>query len=78
MKQLAPTEERLVEDFAWQLYLVDGVDDIFPPDATCVREPRRPILPVISGREALVFVPVYDLDSARRNRRTGAAILEAA
>lgn len=61
-KELSPQQEQLVESFKSDLSMIDGPDDIFPPDNSGgVREPLQPILPHDSSSESLSLAAVYDL-----------------
>lgn len=64
---LTPEQERLVEDFAFDLAMIDGPDDMFPPDGG-VREPREPLLPSSINDATVALAAVYDLTRYRHNR----------
>lgn len=72
MESLNPENENLITNFKDELDTIVTPCDMFPelcpPDSSGVREPRRPILPVLSGAVALELAPVYDLDASRRRR----------
>jgi len=70
MEILTQQQERMIEDFAWELSMVDTVDDIFPPDAGGVHEPRRPLPPTLPGAEHVCLAAVYDLAQARQQRKS--------
>lgn len=81
MNELHTTDEQLIQNFVYELAMIDGPDDMFPPDSMGVREPRRPILPNLDGNDRLALAAVYDMAVARQNRRSimgksGASILE--
>jgi hypothetical protein len=78
MSELTPQQERIVEDFNFELAMIDGPEDMFPPDDLGGdREPRWPKPPRDSGDVALAAV--YDLTYSRRLRNRlqgkGAALL---
>lgn len=73
MKELNIEQEKLMEDFAYELMMVDTVEDMFPPDTTGVQEPRRPLQPILPSAEMVSLAAVYDLAVARENRRAKVA-----
>lgn len=70
LNELQPIQEQQIQDFAFELSMIDGPEDMFPPDSQGVREPRRPILPNPRGSEQLALAAVIDLAVARQNRRS--------
>lgn len=80
MNTLSRDQEQLIEEFAYDLSMIDGPEDIFPPDDLGgVREPRVPIMPQGSNAETISLAAVYDLALTRERRarlyKTGSGLL---
>ncbi len=68
-KELTPTQEQLINDFVFELAMIDGPDDMFPPDNfNNDHEPRNPLVPGGIDSQAISFAAVYDLLSFRRKK----------
>ncbi len=72
MNELNPQYEALIQNFKTELEATATPCDMFPemcpPDFGGVREPRRPIMPFLTGAIALELAPVYDLERSRQRR----------
>jgi hypothetical protein len=67
--ELNPTQEQLINDFAFNLAMIDGPDDMFPPDNLGGdREPREPILPSDNDSQFIALAAVYDLLAYRKKK----------
>lgn len=80
METLTQKQEQQICDFAFELALIDGPEDMFPPDDFGgVREPRRPVQPSGCSPEAICLAAVYDITRARERRtaleRRGRALM---
>lgn len=70
MTQLSLKQEAIIQDFTLELSLIDGPDDMFPPEGGAgVREPRPPVLPIVPLAEHIELAPIYDITAIRQNRR---------
>ena len=60
--ELTSKQEWEIFDFHLDLMLIDGPDDMFPPDETAGdREPRQPQTPPWRGAAQLCLANIYDL-----------------
>ena len=67
--ELTPTQELIINDFSFELAMIDGPDDMFPPDNFGGdREPREPILPSDTDSQVIALAAVYDLLAYRKNK----------
>lgn len=67
--EISPEQQKIVNEFIFDLAMIDGPDDMFPPDNQCGdNEPRNPIAPSDTDCQSLVFAPVYDFVSYRKTR----------
>lgn len=67
---LTLAQEKVMQDFEFDLAMVETVHDMFPCDGGAgVREPRRPGPKLIPGAETITLAAVYDLAQVRQNRQ---------
>lgn len=69
MENLTPEQQKICEEFCFELAMIDGPDDMFPPDSGD-RAPLEPKGPQNSSSEKLCLAAVYDL-CQYRSRRLG-------
>jgi hypothetical protein len=69
MKELNPTDAKLIQDFEAELAYAHTVQDMFPPDASHDREIREPILPIVPNAETISLAAVFDLLAYHKKQR---------
>lgn len=67
---LSPENRRIMIDFCFDLAMVEGPDDMFPPDDLGgVREPRQPLLPCGSEPARLALTYACERVEIKQHRR---------
>jgi len=68
-RELSPQQEQLIENFRFDLAMIDGPDDMFPDDGYIDdKEPLVPVPPTDDTSASVALAAVYDL-TAYRNRK---------